>query len=238
MSKSICEVIPLRESSNIPAKSTAKTSRKRPEGNFWYDFVKVTGFLPTLLWIRPKVIRKSGKCPRGGVLISSNHPTFLDPIILLASIRERRLHSLATTDLFSNRFKAFMFTQMHCIPVDKNNFSMTTFHEVVDRLKSGKAVVMFPEGQVNRGGGQDVRAFKSGVILMAHRAGAPILPVYIVRREKWYKPQYVVTGEPFDVRSAIGPIPTMEQVDKVCEVLREREMELKTYFEETYHQSK
>ena len=225
----------MRESSNTTAANTAKASRKRPEGNFWYDFVKVTGFLPTLLWIRPKVIRRSGKCPRGGVLISSNHPTFLDPIILLASIRERRLHSMATTDLFSSRFKAFMFTRMHCIPVDKNNFSMTTFHEVVDRLKNGKAVVVFPEGQVNRDGGQEIRAFKSGVILMAHRANAPVLPVYIVRREKWYKPQYVITGEPFDVRAAIGLIPTMEQVDKVCEILREKELELKRYFEETYH---
>ena len=235
--KSICEVTPLRESKNTSAGNAANTPRKRPEGNFWYDFVKVTGMLPCFLWIRPKVIRKSGKCPRGGVLISSNHPTFLDPIILLTAICERRLHSLATTDLFSSKFKSFMFTQMHCIPVDKNNFSMTTFHEVVTRLKDGKAVVVFPEGQVNRGGGQDIRAFKSGAILMAHRAGAPILPVYIVRREKWYKPQYVVTGEPFDVRATVGPIPTMEQVDKVCEILREKELELKQYFEET-HQSR
>ena len=209
--------------------------KKRPVGNFWYDFVKVTGLIPGLLWIRPKVIRISGKCPRGGVLISSNHPTFLDPIILLASIRERRLHSLATTDLFSNRLKTFMFTRMHCIPVDKNNFSMTTFHEVVDRMKAGCAVVIFPEGHVNRNGGQEINAFKSGAILMAHRASAPILPVYIVRREKWYHRQYVVLGEPFDVRAAVGLIPTMEQVDKVCEQLREKELELKRYYEEKYH---
>ena len=208
--------------------------KKRPVGNFWYDFVKITGLIPGLLWIRPKVIRTGGKCPRGGVLISSNHPTFLDPIILLASIRERRLHSLATTDLFSNKLKTFMFTQMHCIPVDKNNFSMTTFHEVVDRLKDGKAVVIFPEGQVNRGGGREINAFKSGAILMAHRASAPILPVYIVRREKWYRRQYVVVGEPFDVRAAVGMIPTMEQVDKVCEQLREQELALKRFYEEKY----
>ena len=60
-------------------------------GNFWYDFVKVTGLIPGLIWIRPKVIRTGGKCPRGGVLISSNHPTFLDPIILLAAIRVRNV---------------------------------------------------------------------------------------------------------------------------------------------------
>ena len=215
-------------------KTAGTPQSKRPVGNFWYDFVKITGLIPGLLWIRPKVIRTGGKCPRGGVLISSNHPTFLDPIILLASIRERRLHSLATTDLFSNKLKTFMFTQMHCIPVDKNNFSMTTFHEVVDRLKAGKAVVIFPEGQVNRGGGREINAFKSGAILMAHRASAPILPVYIVRREKWYRRQYVVVGEPFDVRAAVGMIPTMEQVERVCDQLREQELALKRFYEEKY----
>ena len=61
-----------------------------------------------------------------------------------------------------------------------------------------------------------------------------MFPVYIVRREKWYRPQFVVTGKPFDVRAAVGPIPTMEQVEKVCEILRKQELELKRYFEETY----
>lgn len=210
-------------------------SKKKRIGNFFYDFVKITGAIPALIWIRPKVIHIGQKCPNGGVLISSNHPTFIDPIIILTAFPWRRLHSLATTDLFTNRMRVFMFTRMHCIPVDKTNFSMTTFHEVVDRLRDGKAVVIFPEGQVNRGDGREVQTFKSGAILMAHRAGAPILPVYIVKREKWYRTQRVVIGEPFDVKTAVGPIPTMEQMNHVTEQLREKELELKRFYEENYH---
>ena len=208
-------------------------SQKKPKktGNFWYDFVKITGAIPGLLWIRPRVIRTGQKCPKGGVLISSNHPSFLDPIIVLTAFPWRRLHCLATKDLYKNRFFTFMFNQMHCIQVDKTNFSMATFHEVVDRLKDDKAVVIFPEGQVNQNGGEEIQAFKSGAILMAHRAGVPILPVYIARREKWYHFQYVVIGEPFDVKNAVGMIPTMEQVDKACAQLREKELELKRFYE-------
>ncbi len=211
-------------------------SRKKPKriGNFWYDFVKITGAIPALIWIRPKIIHIGRKCPKGGVLISSNHPTFIDPIILLTSFPWRRLNSLATKDLYKTKFHTFMFTQMHCIQVDKTNFSMTTFHEVVDRLKLGKAVVIFPEGQVNQGGGKDIQSFKSGAILMAHRANVPIIPVYIVRREKWYHTQKVVIGEPFDVKTAVGLIPGMEQVNRVCEELREKELELKRFYEENY----
>ena len=39
---------------------------------------------------------------------------------------------------------------MHCIQVDKENFSMDSFHEVIRRLKDDKVVLIFPEGQVNR----------------------------------------------------------------------------------------
>lgn len=216
--------------------SSKPASPKKPKriGNFWYDFVKITGAIPALIWIRPKVIHVGQKCPKGGVLISSNHPTFLDPIIVLVSFPWRRLHSLATKDLYKNKLLTFMFTRMHCIQVDKTNFSMTTFHEVVDRLKDGKAVVIFPEGQVNQSGGQEVQAFKSGAILMAHRANTPIVPVYIVRREKWYKTQRVVVGEPFDVKAAVGPIPTMDRVERVCAELRDKELELKRFYEEKY----
>ena len=209
-------------------------SQKKPKkiGNFWYDFVKITGAIPAMIWIRPRVIHIGQKCPKDGVLISSNHPTFFDPIILLTSFPWRRLHSLATKELYKNsKILTFMFDQMHCIQVDKENFSMVTFHAVVDRLKNGNAVVIFPEGQVNKTEGKEIQAFKSGAILMAHRAGAPILPVYIAPRGKWYRSQPVVIGEPFDVRSAVGPIPTMEQMDKVSAQLREKELELKHFYE-------
>jgi 1-acyl-sn-glycerol-3-phosphate acyltransferase len=216
------------------ADTTAKPPKKRLFAYFWYDFVKVTGIIPGLIWIRPKVIRVGQKCPKGGVLISSNHPTFLDPITILTAFPWRRPHCLVTKDLYKNRLMTFLLKRMHCIQVDKDNFSMASFHETVDCLKDGRAVVIFPEGQVNRGDGREVQAFKSGAILMAHRANAPILPVYIVKREKWYRTQRVVVGEPFDVKAAVGPIPTMEQMERVTGQLREKELELKRFYEETY----
>ena len=219
--------------SNNNSKPVSKKKR-RIGSNFFYDFVKVTGAIPALIWIRPKVIHIGQKCPKGGVLISSNHPTFMDPITILTSFPWRRLHSLVTKDLYKNKLMTFMLTCMHCIQVDKDNFSMASFHEVVDRLKDGKAVVIFPEGQVNQGDGREVQTFKSGAILMAHRAGAPILPVYIVKREKWYRTQRVVVGEPFDVKSAVGLIPSMEKMNAVTEQLREKELELKRFYEEKY----
>ena len=106
--------------------------KRRIGSNFFYDFVKITGAIPALIWIRPKVIHIGEKCPKGGVLISSNHPTFVDPITLLTAFPRRRLHSLVTKDLYKNKLMTFMLSCMHCIQVDKDNFNMASFHEAVE----------------------------------------------------------------------------------------------------------
>lgn len=216
---------------NLNKNLTGNKIEKRLGSNFWYDFVKVTGALPTLLWVRPRILRPYGnKTPKGAVLISSNHPTFIDPILVHCAFMWRRLHCLATKDLYSTKVRSFFFKQMHCIIADKKNFSMSSFHEVVNRLKEGKAVVIFPEGQVNQQDSREVMAFKSGAVLMAHKGDAPILPMCIIKREKWYHRQVILVGEPVHIRTLVSEKPSMEEMIRASEYLREKEVELMTYY--------
>ena len=119
---------------------------------------------------------------------------------------------------------------MHCIEVDRDNFNVSAFHDVVSRLKDGRAVVIFPEGRLNREE-EELLSFKSGAILMAHKADAPILPVYICKVNKWYQRQRIVVGDPFDVRAQLGAVPTIDKITAVSEQLRQKEIELRKYFE-------
>ena len=213
-----------------------KKNKKKRHGlfyNFWYDFVKWTGALPMYLWLRPKLYRPFGtKTPWGAVLASANHLGFLDPGIVHVAFPLRRMNYLATKDLFSSKVKYVFFHHLiHCIMVDKQNFSFSAFHEIVERLNDGKLIVIFPEGKINRDHAETTLTFKSGVVLMAHKSGAPILPIYIVKREKWYQRQRIVIGELFDVREKIGKMPTLEQLTAVSEELRQKEFELREYFE-------
>lgn len=206
--------------------------KKKKENNLLYDFVKVTGALPALCWLRPKKYYPYGKPSlKGAVLISANHRSLTDPITLLVSFPTRRLNCLATKDLYSSKFMENFFNKMHCIKVDKDNFSMSSFHQVVQRLKEGKAVAIFPEGQVNTAGDDSLLTFKSGAVLMAHKSGAPLLPVYIAERKKWYQRQRVVIGERIDIKSLVGKIPTIEELNKASELLRDKEIELREYYE-------
>ena len=215
------------------SENKSKNKKKKRHGNFLYDFVRITGGIPVLLYMRPKNLYPQGnKDAKGKVLISANHTSFLDPISAHVAFLNRRLYILATKDLFETRLKDFFFKRAHCIKVDKDNFNMSSFHEVVERLNENCAVLIFPEGQVNREAENQLLAFKSGAVLMALRAKAPIQPIYIVNREKWYKRQVVVKGAPIDVSSMVGKIPTKADIDRITEYIRLKEIELKQYYED------
>ncbi len=157
----------------------------------------------------------------------------MDPLVIHCTFGNRRIYSLATKDLFATPTKQWFFEKVHCIIVDKENFSLKSFHEVTHQLKRGKVVSIFPEGGVHVGA-KEMSAFKSGTILMAHTAKVPIVPVYLVPASKWYHKHYVVVGAPIDVREICGDRPSVEQIDKAAEYIRQKNEELKQYYENKY----
>lgn len=208
-----------------------KEQKKRRLSNFLYDFVKITGAIPTLIWFRLKVYHFGEKQKlKGGFLISANHVSFLDPLIIYNCFWKRRVHALATTDLYKGGFSTFFFSHMNCIPVDKNNFSISSFREVCDRLSSDVPVLIFPEGHVNQENSDTIEKYKQGAILMAHKSKKPILPVYIVKPKKWYERKKIVIGNLFYPHEMLGAMPSMDEISKVNELLYQKEFELENYY--------
>jgi len=220
-------------------KNNKKQKKKRkgpPKWPIFYDFVKITGAIPILLLMRPKVLCINGKrrkLLKGGVLITANHTGLLDPPHIFVSFWERRIYSLATKDLYRNKPLRAFFKATCCIETDKQNFSMQSFHQAVDYLKADRVLLIFPEGGVNTTE-ENVKAYKSGAVLIAHRANKPILPVYIVKVDKWYNRRTLVVGEPIDVRALCGPIPTVEAIEKVTDLIRQKELELVEFYQNNY----
>ena len=211
-----------------------KENKKAPALSFkyfMYDFVRITA-APGLLLFRPKKIYVSEKAKqdlktKGGALIISNHISLFDPMYLMLSIWKRRHHFIAMKELSQGKFKTFLFKKAFlCILIDRDNFSMKTFKEIVSHLKQGEIVSMFPEGHVNTEK-EGVNEFKSGMIVMALKSGCPIIPVYIKRREHWYSRLVIGVGEAIDSKSfAKGPIATLEEINSAASYLHEQEKKL------------
>lgn len=222
---------------NLTDKQKAK--KKKRQCNLLYDFVKITGALPTLILMRPRIYYPHGKKRyKGGFLAACNHVDFLDPVVLFLVFWYRRVHSIATSGLFSSKLKKLFFSNVLCIPIDKSNFTVGTMRTICQRLKDGHVVSIFPEGRVVSN--EDERSslsYKSGVILMAHRSNVPIVPVYIKEIKKWYNRRVIVVGEPLYVNTE-DRTPTKAEIQEYTRVLRQKELELRNYLLNNYKKAK
>ena len=194
-----------------------------------YDLFKLTASLPILVDLRLKRIfvnpqSKRGRL-RGKYLVASNHVSYIDPVILFNTFFWRRICFVAVDELFEQKFWGPLLKSVGCIPVSKENVSIETFKQVESRLYRGHIVGVFPEGAVSRD--DSLHAFKSGIVMMAVMNGADILPTYIVKRTNRWHRQEVLIGEKIILKEHIASeFPTMDEIEKLTVLLKEREDEL------------
>lgn len=123
-------------------------------------------------------VRFAEPLPRhGGLLVVSSHQSHLDPL-LLGLATDRRLSNVARSSLYSFKPFAAAITALDAVPIDRNASMVKTMKAVIERLRQGRAVAIFPEGTRTATG--HLGEIKSGFALLAKKAGVPIVPVAIV----------------------------------------------------------
>ncbi len=120
--------------------------------------------------------------PPGPKILAANHPTTLDPFLLLTITREE-VSILVTEFCFAlPLFGRYLRGAGH-IPVAHHN-GRPAFDEAVHRLNDGHSVGIFPEGALSPIEGGVCRAH-TGVARLALTAHVPVIPVGIaLQRER------------------------------------------------------
>ena len=113
----------------------------------------------------------------GGVIIASNHQTYIDPIWMTLPIK-RRIHYLAMSESFSWPIIGKVIVMLGAWPIQVEKADKTMLKRTLQWLNQGGALVIFPEGGRCLPDGQLLR-FKPGAVRMALEANTPILPVTI-----------------------------------------------------------
>ncbi len=201
-------------------------SEQAPRNYLLFDFIRITA-IPGLLWFRPKYLyagESARKRIRGGAIVMANHTGIFDPVYLMLAIWYRRLHFICAREFFDGKFTSWLFRQFHCIPIDRESFSMESLRRITEELRQGHVVSIYPEGRINTG--EQLSPFKSGMVLMALKSECPIVPVYIRPRRHWYSRLVVCVGDRIDVKEALGPRPSLRRMDEMAALLEEREKEL------------
>lgn len=197
---------------------------------FPYDFVKITGALPALIYLRLKKHYLNGKKQKGlftgPAIIVCNHATYIDPIIVMVATWNRRISFVATEDLFSTKLRAFFFNAIRCIKINKQNVSMQTFKDVQNIINYGHLVGIFPEGHIQTKDSND--HYKSGAVMFATLCNVPIIQIYIHKNKHWWQRQHVVISDKIYVNELVNSkIPSVSEIDEVTRFLEKQELEMK-----------
>lgn len=115
---------------------------------------------------------------KGPFILASNHESNADPFILGVSLPCTRWFSfLAKKELFEGKFNGWYFRKLHVIPLDRGEADPGAIKKVIDILKSGKPMMLFPEG--TRSLGRGLQPGKPGIGFIAAKTRVPVVPAYI-----------------------------------------------------------
>jgi 1-acyl-sn-glycerol-3-phosphate acyltransferase len=143
--------------------------------------------------------------PRGGVLLVSNHQSYLDPVLLGVPIK-RPMSYLAKSELFENKYFGGLIRGLNAFPVRQGAGDVGAVKETIKRLAQGHLLNIFPEGTRTEDG--QIGKIEPGAALVVRRANVPVVPVVIDGSfEAWPRnkrlfhahPIRVMYGRPMDV---------------------------------------
>jgi|SRR5581483_6937966 len=137
----------------------------------------------------------------GPLLIVANHLSWYDPLLLGVVVR-RRVWFLTKVELFRWPLVGWLARRTGQIPVQRRGSDRAALQQALLYLREGKAVVIFPEGTVERQ--EQMLAAHPGAALLALRSGTPVLPFahqgtrQILRFHGQWRPQVrVKIGRPY-----------------------------------------
>src|SRR5882724_1333026 len=117
---------------------------------------------------------------QGPCIISSNHQSFLDPVVLGAVLPWtvfRNLFAVGTSEIFGSGFMRRLARWLRVIVVDPDANLVSAMRAGAFGLRHGRILILYPEGERSIDG--TPRVFKKGAAILSIHLQVPIVPVAI-----------------------------------------------------------
>lgn len=173
---------------------------------------------------------------RGGIVVAPNHVSHADPPLIGITL-PRTAWFVATTDLFRLPVLGMIARWLHAFPIKQDSPDRVALRRCESLLRSGHAVVMFPEGHESLDG--RLQPLQGGPVLVAIRSGCPIVPAAILgsaqrarphsfRPRRSAHPVIVRYGAPIPAAELAGGLTGRAAIDHGRRVLREALLRLQS----------
>lgn len=168
----------------------------------WHEIGRFLSVGIVRLLYRVKVYGKEHVPTDGAALVLSSHQSFFDPMLCQGWLR-RPFYYVPRDTLFVG-FWGFMIDLFYTIPINQDQVTLKSMRAIIEVLKRGHIVCLYPEGSRTLTGKID--EIKPGFSLLVRRSGAMMVPMVIdgvferwPRGQKYPKPGGtvgVLYGEP------------------------------------------
>jgi 1-acyl-sn-glycerol-3-phosphate acyltransferase len=139
----------------------------------------------------------------GPLIIVSNHINSAEVGILYALLRPRPVTGFIAEYRMEAAWSRWIANTTRAIPLHRGEADIIALKLAIERLRNGEILVMAPEGTRSRNG--RLQRAHPGVVLLALRSEAPILPLVFYGHESWVENLkrlrrtdfFIKVGEPF-----------------------------------------
>ena len=160
----------------------------------------------------------------GAGIIAGNHQSFHDAFIVNQAFTNKELEEnfyIATALHFKSNFKKFLANNGNIILVDINKNLKSTLKTASKVLKSGKKLMIFPEGARTRDG--ELLEFKKTFAILAKELNVPVYPFVIKGAyESWPLTQKYPKKGKLSVEFLEKIEPNNKTVEEIVEATKER----------------
>ena len=194
--------------------------------NIFYWFLKIVSWLPVRI-LYPMRVKNRKNFIKGKSIVIGNHQSNADPI-LIWSLFWRPMNYMAKKELFSNKPMSWFMKKMNCIPVDRAKVDLSSIKTGLRVLNDDKTLVIFPEG--TRKDDSFAEDIKNGTAMFAVKTGAPIVPMYFVKKPRMFHFNTLVIGEPIYLSEQVLTDKTKGNIEKVSLIIEEKMLEMKNIY--------
>lgn len=99
----------------------------------------------------------------------------MDVPLLYTHLQPRNLTGFAKAETWDNPIMAFLFDLWGAIPLQRGEADTNAIRSALEALRQGKILAIAPEG--TRSGHGKLGRGLPGIVMLAHRSDAPILPL-------------------------------------------------------------
>jgi 1-acyl-sn-glycerol-3-phosphate acyltransferase len=198
---------------------------------FWQR-VAVMLVIPVMTVLTSKTWLKQDRVPATGpVILVPNHVSHFDPLVLAHYIFRagRWPRFLGKASVWKVPIIGYLLTKTRQIPVERGSVeAVKSLDTLVEALKEGGAVVIYPEGTTTRHPDLWPMRGKTGAARLALLTGAPVVPIANWGPQAIFDPRTnklklrrshvtVTTGEPVDLSRWAGLEPTRAVLEEMTE---------------------